>query len=72
MSALRSVLRRFTRSFKTTSVRRSEEHDPEGFPGANFPFDITNRYKLIALFIVFTGTGISVPFAVLHYHLNLK
>ncbi|XP_043506992.1 cytochrome c oxidase subunit 7C, mitochondrial [Frieseomelitta varia] len=72
MSALRSVLRRFTRSFKTSSARRSDEHDPEGFPGANVPFDITNKYKLAALFTVYTASGLAVPFAVLHYHLHLK
>lgn len=34
MSAIRTVLRNFTRSFKTTTVRKSEDHKPEGFPGA--------------------------------------
>lgn len=34
MSAIRTVLRNFTRSFKTTTVRKSEDHGPEGFPGA--------------------------------------
>lgn len=34
MSAIRTVLRNFIRSFKTTTVRKSEDHGPEGFPGA--------------------------------------
>lgn len=33
MLTVRSALRGFTRSFKTTAVNKSD-HGPEGFPGA--------------------------------------
>uniref|UniRef100_V9IHL2 Cytochrome c oxidase subunit 7C, mitochondrial n=1 Tax=Apis cerana TaxID=7461 RepID=V9IHL2_APICE len=69
MSAIRTVLRNFIRSFKTTTVRKSEDHGPEGFPGANLPINIQNRYVLTATFILFFGSGLSLPFLVLRYHL---
>ncbi|XP_033365125.1 cytochrome c oxidase subunit 7C, mitochondrial [Bombus vosnesenskii] len=69
MLTVRSALRGFTRSFKTTAVNKSD-HGPEGFPGANLPFSINNRYKLCAVFMAFFGSGFSVPFVVLRYHLT--
>jgi hypothetical protein len=38
----------------------------------NIPFDISNRYKLTALFIVFFGSGLALPFFVLRHQLLKK
>lgn len=38
----------------------------------NLPFDITNRYKLTAMFIVFFGSGLGAPFFVLRHQLLKK
>lgn len=38
----------------------------------NLPFDITNRYKLTALFVVFFGSGLGAPFFVLRHQLLKK
>jgi hypothetical protein len=38
----------------------------------NLPFDIKNRYKLTALFIVFFGSGLAAPFFVMWHQLLKK
>ncbi|CRK95322.1 CLUMA_CG008637, isoform A [Clunio marinus] len=43
-----------------------------GVPGSNLPFDISNRYKLTALFIVFFGSGLGAPFLILRHQLLKK
>ncbi|OAD54227.1 Cytochrome c oxidase subunit 7C, mitochondrial [Eufriesea mexicana] len=68
MLNLKMVSRQFTRLFRTSSIRPS--HEPEGFPGANLPLDIQNRYKLTAIFILFFGSGLAIPFLLVRYHLK--
>ncbi|KOC64368.1 Cytochrome c oxidase subunit 7C, mitochondrial [Habropoda laboriosa] len=67
MSALKTVFQGFTRSFMTTASRKS--HGPEGFPGANLPLPIGNRYVVTAIFIAFFGSGLSVPYLILRHQL---
>ncbi|XP_069691511.1 cytochrome c oxidase subunit 7C, mitochondrial-like [Periplaneta americana] len=68
---LRTRLSQITRNFVTSAVRQGG-HDHGGIPGGNIPFDITNRYKLTALFIVFFGSGLGAPFMVLRHQLLKK
>ncbi|XP_078041777.1 cytochrome c oxidase subunit 7C [Augochlora pura] len=51
-----------------TSARRMY-HDTEGYPGANLPFDIMNRFKLSATFMLFFGSGFSLPYIILRYQM---
>ncbi|RLU24586.1 hypothetical protein DMN91_002675 [Ooceraea biroi] len=63
----RQAVRRFT----TSSIRRSDHHDPyDGMPGYNFPFSTQNRHRLLALFMVFCGSGFSIPFLMVRHHLK--
>ncbi|XP_039747980.1 cytochrome c oxidase subunit 7C, mitochondrial-like [Pararge aegeria] len=57
----RSVMRNFI---------RNGSHG--GVPGENLPFDMSNRYKLTALFIVYIGSGISAPFLITRHQLLKK
>ncbi|XP_060536736.1 cytochrome c oxidase subunit 7C, mitochondrial-like [Cylas formicarius] len=50
-----------------TSFVRHHSHG--GVPGENLPFDITNRYKLTALFIAFFGSAFGAPFLILRHQL---
>ncbi|CAK9818624.1 Cytochrome c oxidase subunit 7C, mitochondrial [Anthophora quadrimaculata] len=68
MSVIRTAFQQFTRSFKTTIPKKSD-HGPEGFPGANIPFSIKNRYVLTATFICFFGSGLAIPFLILRHQL---
>ncbi|KAJ9586307.1 hypothetical protein L9F63_020015 [Diploptera punctata] len=65
-------LSQVARKFMTSAFRRSEHHDVGGIPGGNIPFDITNRYKLTAMFIVFFGSGLGAPYFVLRHQLLKK
>ncbi|XP_076235889.1 cytochrome c oxidase subunit 7C [Calliopsis andreniformis] len=56
------------RTFMTSAVRRSG-HEPEGFPGANLPFSINNKYGLTIKFILFFGSGFACPFLILRHQL---
>ncbi|XP_076397154.1 cytochrome c oxidase subunit 7C [Megachile rotundata] len=69
MLGTRTILQRCARTFKTSAARR-EDHGPEGFPGANLPFSIQNRYKLTALFVLFFGSGFALPFLILRHQLT--
>ncbi|XP_053989103.1 cytochrome c oxidase subunit 7C, mitochondrial-like [Hylaeus volcanicus] len=62
------MISQHVRRFVTSAVRRSG-HDPEGFPGANLPFSVENRYKLTALFTVFFGSGLALPYLILRHQL---
>ncbi|ESO04779.1 hypothetical protein HELRODRAFT_185582 [Helobdella robusta] len=53
----------------TMSVVRQFHIDQQGRPGANLPFDIHNRKKLLALMIVFFGSGFGAPFFLLRHQL---
>ncbi|XP_076180181.1 cytochrome c oxidase subunit 7C [Ptiloglossa arizonensis] len=55
------------RNFVTSAVRRSEY--PEGFPGANLPFSLDNRYKVTLIFTLFFGSGSAIPYLILRYRL---
>ncbi|GFS00347.1 cytochrome c oxidase subunit 7C, mitochondrial [Elysia marginata] len=65
--ASKSLVRRFT----TSAVRRSQEWQQQGVPGSNLPFDINNKYKLTAMFVLFFGSGLSAPFIIARRHLVL-
>ncbi|XP_037033753.1 cytochrome c oxidase subunit 7C, mitochondrial-like [Bradysia coprophila] len=43
-----------------------------GVPGENLPFQIQNRYRLTALFILFFGSGIAAPFMIVRHQLLKK
>ncbi|XP_014295166.1 cytochrome c oxidase subunit 7C, mitochondrial [Microplitis demolitor] len=60
----RQMLRRFT----TSAVRRSE-HESGGIPGANLPFDIKNKYKLTAYFIMFFGSALALPWIIVRHQM---
>merc|ERR1712127_545085 len=68
MSALRNGSMQI-RKLMTSAVCRSG--GPEG-PGSSFPFSITNRYKLTAYFVLFFGSGLSVPFLMVRHQLLKK
>ncbi|KAF4526141.1 hypothetical protein B566_EDAN012452 [Ephemera danica] len=70
MSASR--LSQIARNFTTSAIRRSGDHGHGGVPGMNLPFQITNRYRLTALFIVFFGSGLGAPFLILRHQLLKK
>ncbi|XP_050311567.1 cytochrome c oxidase subunit 7C, mitochondrial-like [Anthonomus grandis grandis] len=57
----------FAKNAISTFVRNSSHG---GFPGANLPFDINNRFKLTGLFIVFFGSAFGAPFLVLRHQLT--
>ncbi|KAK0087895.1 hypothetical protein PV325_013774 [Microctonus aethiopoides] len=62
----RQIIRRFT----TSVVRKSgNEYDSGARPGSNLPFDITNKYKLTAYFILFFGSAFSIPFLAVRHQL---
>jgi len=58
------------RKFMTSAVVRSG--DPGGVPGSSLPFSISNRYKLTAYFILFFGSGLSMPFLMVRHQLLKK
>ncbi|XP_045782258.1 cytochrome c oxidase subunit 7C, mitochondrial-like [Maniola jurtina] len=43
-----------------------------GVPGENLPFDMSNRYKLTALFMVYVGSGLAAPFLITRHQLLKK
>ncbi|KAG4067434.1 hypothetical protein HA402_009671 [Bradysia odoriphaga] len=43
-----------------------------GVPGENLPFQIQNRYRLTAMFILFFGSGIAAPFLIVRHQLLKK
>jgi len=59
-----------SRNFTTSAARRGEDALPA--PGDNLPFSINNRYKLTAYFILFFGSGLSVPFLAMRHQLLKK
>ncbi|XP_015433824.1 PREDICTED: cytochrome c oxidase subunit 7C, mitochondrial-like [Dufourea novaeangliae] len=59
---------RQVRRFVTSAVRRSGDQ-PEGYPGANLPFSIKNRYALTAKFIIFFGSGFAIPYLIVRHQL---
>uniref|UniRef100_A0A2L2XYW5 Cytochrome c oxidase subunit 7C, mitochondrial n=1 Tax=Parasteatoda tepidariorum TaxID=114398 RepID=A0A2L2XYW5_PARTP len=66
MLAVRNLLRA-TRSFTTSALRRGGHG---GEVGDNLPFSINNRYKLTLYFMLFFGSGFSLPFLVVRHHLT--
>ena len=65
------------RNIFTTGAKRSSDPvighiEQEAVPGANLPFSISNRYKLALLFVVYFGSGFSVPFIVVRSQLTRK
>ncbi|TGZ31903.1 cytochrome c oxidase subunit 7C, mitochondrial [Temnothorax curvispinosus] len=65
-----AIARQAVRRFTTSAVRRSGHHDPyDGVPGHNFPFSTKNRHVLLAMFMVFCGSGFSIPFLIVRHQL---
>jgi len=52
-----------------TSARRGVHIVQQGIPGANLPFDINNRHKLLAVFILYFGSGLTAPFILVRHQL---
>ncbi|XP_013118865.1 cytochrome c oxidase subunit 7C, mitochondrial [Stomoxys calcitrans] len=44
-------------------------HSHGGVPGENLPFSLNNRYKLTAIFTVFTALGFGSPFLIVRHQL---
>ncbi|XP_013185784.1 cytochrome c oxidase subunit 7C, mitochondrial [Amyelois transitella] len=65
----RSVSNNLRKNVISNFVR---SHSHGGVPGENLPFDISNRYKLTALFIVFAGSGIAAPYLITRHQLLKK
>ncbi|CAG9134211.1 hypothetical protein JYU34_001145 [Plutella xylostella] len=57
------------RNVMTNFVRN---HGHGGIPGENLPFDINNRYKLTAMFILYAGSGLSAPYLITRHQLLKK
>ncbi|CAB3364545.1 cytochrome c oxidase subunit 7C, mitochondrial-like [Cloeon dipterum] len=68
---LSSRLSQVARTFTTSAIRRGGDHHVT-MPGDNLPFQIKNRYRLTALFIVFFGSGLAAPFLILRHQLLKK
>ncbi|XP_076058849.1 cytochrome c oxidase subunit 7C, mitochondrial-like [Oratosquilla oratoria] len=58
-----------SRSLMTSAVRRGGDG---GIPGGNLPFQIKNRFRLTALFTVFFGSGLALPFVLVRHQLLKK
>jgi len=56
------------RGISTSAVRSSHIHQ-HGIPGANLPFDINNRHKLLAMFILYFGSGLAGPLLLVRHQL---
>lgn len=54
---------KFVRKLMTSSTKRSYP----GIPGENLPFDIDNKFKTTALFILYFGSGLALPAVVLKF-----
>uniref|UniRef100_U5ETN7 Cytochrome c oxidase subunit 7C, mitochondrial n=1 Tax=Corethrella appendiculata TaxID=1370023 RepID=U5ETN7_9DIPT len=63
---------RIANSSRTVMTNFVRHHSHGGIPGENLPFDISNRYKLTAMFIVFFGSGLGAPYFVLRHQLLKK
>lgn len=70
MLGLTRAVQHIVRRGISTSAPRLGGHG--GVPGENLPFDINNRYKMTALFIVFFGSGFAVPFIAVRHQLLKK
>ena len=58
------------RGFATSALRRGGDGCPP--PGDNLPFSINNRFKMTAYFIVFFGSGLTVPFYAMRHQILKK
>ncbi|XP_044591703.1 cytochrome c oxidase subunit 7C, mitochondrial-like [Cotesia glomerata] len=65
----RQLIAKQIRNFTTSAIRRSGHGDPGGYPGANLPFSIHNRFKLTAYFIIFFGSGLALPFIIVRHQM---
>ncbi|KAG5310427.1 COX7C oxidase, partial [Acromyrmex insinuator] len=66
-NAITHQVRRFT----TSVIRRSAHHDPyDGVPGYNFPFSTKNRHMLLLGFMIYCGSGFSLPFFLVRHQLK--
>ncbi|CAG4957949.1 unnamed protein product [Parnassius mnemosyne] len=69
MTPLARMSNKLGRNVITNFVRN---HSHGGVPGENLPFDIANRYKLTAMFIVYVGSGLGAPFLITRHQLLKK
>ncbi|XP_071438712.1 cytochrome c oxidase subunit 7C, mitochondrial-like [Hetaerina americana] len=68
MSLVRSAMS--VRNFMTSSIRQA--YYTGGIPGENLPFSINNRFKLLGMFMLYFGSGFSLPFLIVRYQLLKK
>ncbi|XP_059168221.1 cytochrome c oxidase subunit 7C, mitochondrial-like [Physella acuta] len=66
------VTKTLVRRFTTNSVKLSQEWQQGGVPGSNLPFNIHNKKLLTVNFILFFGSGLSVPFVLTRRFLLLQ
>ncbi|XP_033625015.1 cytochrome c oxidase subunit 7C, mitochondrial-like [Asterias rubens] len=57
------------RSFSTSVIRRAGYG--EG-PGSNVPFQIKNKWRLLAVMTAFFGSGFAAPFVLVRHQLKKK
>ncbi|KAL8562152.1 hypothetical protein ACOMHN_041987 [Nucella lapillus] len=58
--------------FSTSAVARSQGWQQYGIPGANLPFDISNRFKLTFFFALFFSSGFTAPFLLVRHQMLKK
>jgi len=69
MSLVRQLAGVVARRSFTTSAPRQIHVVQQGIPGANLPFDINNRHKLLLVFILYFGSGLGAPFLLVRHQL---
>ncbi|KAG6447248.1 hypothetical protein O3G_MSEX004875 [Manduca sexta] len=70
LAPLARVSNKLGRNVVTNLVRNSHSHG--GIPGENLPFDLHNRYKLTAYFILYAGSGFAAPYLICRHQLLKK
>ena len=57
------------RRFTTTMVCRSHYEED---PGKNLPFSVENKWRLLAMMILYFGSGLAAPFFIVRHQLLKK
>merc|ERR1712012_755307 len=60
------------RQLSTSAARQGGVADYGGIPMANWPFSVKNRFALTLGFVLFCGSGFSVPFVMVRHQLLKK
>uniref|UniRef100_A0A2C9LWF2 Cytochrome c oxidase subunit 7C, mitochondrial n=1 Tax=Biomphalaria glabrata TaxID=6526 RepID=A0A2C9LWF2_BIOGL len=72
MAAALRALSSSARKFSCSAVKQSQIIQQEGIPGSNLPFDIHNKKKLTAVFILYFSSGLTLPLLILRHTLLQK